>query len=57
MHNGEDLLTAKQKADELGKSRATITRWVQSGKLVPAFRDETNSHNPVMLFYPEAVKS
>jgi hypothetical protein len=57
MHNGEDLLTAKQKADELGKSRATITRWVQSGKLVPAYKDEHNPHNPVMLFHPEKVSS
>lgn len=53
MHNDDTLLTAKQKADELGKSRATITRWVKAGKLVPAFKDEENTHNPVMLFHPE----
>ncbi len=57
MPNDEGLLTAKQKADELGKSRATITRWVKSGKLIPAYRDEGNSHNGVMLFYPEPVAS
>lgn len=54
MHNS-DLLTAKQKADELGISRSTLTRYVRAGKVTPAWRDET-THNGVMLFERETRK-
>lgn len=49
MHN-EELITAKDKAAELGISRATLTRHVQQGKLTPAFR--ASGENGVMLFHP-----
>lgn len=51
MHNG--LLTAKEKAEELGISRSTLSRKVKAGEIIPAFRDESNEHNGVMLFTPE----
>jgi hypothetical protein len=49
------LLTAKQKAAELGISRATLSRRVQEGEVVPAFKDDSNPHNGVQLFEPEPV--
>lgn len=52
MHNGE-LLTAKEKAAELGISRSTLSRKVKAGDIVPAFKDESNEHNGVQLFAPE----
>lgn len=54
MTNGA-LLTAKEKATELGISRSTLSRRVKSGKITPAFKDESNEHNGVMLFDPEPV--
>ncbi len=52
MHN-EDLLTAKEKAIELGISRSTLSRKVKSGDIVPAFKDESNPHNGMYLFRRE----
>jgi len=46
-----ELLTAKEKAEELGISRATLTRRVQAGKIVPAYRGAGD--NGVTLFTPE----
>lgn len=43
-----NLLTAKEKAAELGVSRATLTRWVQAGKITPAYKAE--GPTGVMLF-------
>lgn len=45
------LLTAREKAAELGVSRSTLTRMVQSGEVVPAFR--AAGSNGVMLFHRE----
>lgn len=56
MHNGE-LLTAKEKAAELGISRSTLSRRVKAGTIIPAFKDESNDHNGVMLFEPEQVSA
>lgn len=42
------LITAKEKAAELGVSRATLTRWVQAGKITPAYKAE--GPTGVMLF-------
>jgi predicted site-specific integrase-resolvase len=49
----QDMLTAKQKAAELGISRSTLTRMVQSGKITPAFK--ADGANGVTLFAPEEV--
>lgn len=43
-----NLLTAKEKAAELGVSRATLTRWVQAGKITPAYK--ADGPTGVMLF-------
>lgn len=51
----EDLITAKDKAAELGISRSTLTRRVQSGDVVPAFR--ADGDNGVMLFTPQSPPS
>jgi hypothetical protein len=56
MHNGE-LLTAKEKAAELGISRSTLSRKVASGAIIPAYKDESNEHNGVQLFDPEPVSA
>lgn len=42
------LITAKEKAAELGVSRATLTRWVQAGKITPAYK--ADGPTGVMLF-------
>jgi hypothetical protein len=47
----QNLLTAKQKAEELGISRSTLTRMVQAGKITPAFK--ADGPNGVTLFAPE----
>jgi predicted site-specific integrase-resolvase len=57
MHNGSDLITAKEKADELGISRATLSRRVRDGLIVPAFKDESNPRNGVQLFEREPVSA
>ena len=49
----QDLLTAKQKAEELGISRSTLTRMVQAGKITPAFK--ADGANGVTLFHVEDV--
>lgn len=49
----DNLLTAKEKAEELGISRSTLTRMVQAGELVPSYRAE--GRNGVMLFAPNEV--
>lgn len=49
----QNLLTAKQKAEELGISRSTLTRMVQAGKITPAFK--ADGPNGVTLFAPEEV--
>lgn len=51
----DDMMTAKQKAEQLGVSRATLTRWVQAGKLTPAYK--ADGTRGVMLFtFEEGVK-
>lgn len=57
MHNADNLLTAKDKAAELGISRSTLSRKVKSGLIVPAFKDESNPRNGVQLFEPEPVNA
>lgn len=57
MHNADNLLTAKDKAAELGISRSTLSRKVKSGQIVPAFKDESNPRNGVQLFEPEQVNA
>jgi hypothetical protein len=52
MPNEAALITAKEKAVELGVSRSTLSRLVRSGEIVPAFRDQTNPRTGVMLFTP-----
>jgi hypothetical protein len=54
MHN-DSLITAKAKADELGISRATLSRKVAAGEIVPAFQAE--GKNGIMLFEPETSQS
>lgn len=49
MHN-EQLITAREKAAELGISRSTLTRRVRAGEITPAYR--ADGDNGVMLFYP-----
>lgn len=51
MHNA-GLITAKDKAAELGISRSTLTRRVKSGNIIPAFRAE--GENGITLFFPES---
>lgn len=51
----DELITAKDKAAELGISRPTLTRRVQQGKIKPAFRAE--GENGVMLFKPAPKSS
>ena len=51
MHNA-GLITAKDKAAELGISRSTLTRRVKSGNITPAFRAE--GENGITLFFPES---
>lgn len=38
MQSPTPLRTSAEVADELGVDRATVTRWVQSGRLVPAMK-------------------
>ncbi len=50
MPNQAELLSAEQKAAELGVSRSTITRMVQAGELTPAYKGEKK--NGILLFHP-----
>ena len=50
MTNGQ-LITAKEKAAELGISRSTLTRRVRAGEITPAYR--ADGDNGIMLFLPE----
>lgn len=38
MHSTNPLRTSAEAADALGVDRATVTRWVQSGRLEPAMK-------------------
>lgn len=48
-----DYLTANEAADRAGRSRRTITRWIDSGRLVPAA--QLPGPTGAMLFRPEDV--
>ena len=50
MHKQSELLTAKEKAAELGIHRSTLSRRVKAGLIVPAYKDDDNPHNGVQLF-------
>jgi hypothetical protein len=43
-----ELITAKDKAEQLGISRTQLSRLVKAGKLIPAFK--ADGKNGVMLF-------
>lgn len=43
-----DLISTKEVCRILDKDKATIGRWVKTGKLVPAYRGE--GPNGIMLF-------
>ena len=46
--HGMNLITAKQKAEELGIDRSTLSRWVRDEKIEPVMTLE----NGAMLFAP-----
>lgn len=48
-----DYLTANEAADRAGRSRRTITRWIESGRLKPAER--LPGQTGALLFLPEDV--
>lgn len=46
------LISAKEKAAELGISRSTLSRWVEANKITPAYIGEGD--NGIQLFTPES---
>ena len=47
------LISAKDKAAELGISRATLSRRVRDGEIKPAYQGDGN--NGVQLFFPSSI--